>query len=156
MSLAKTLVIQGCLVVSIVASGLWASTQWAAAMLGHQPRLGAPWVRVLGEPIYHPWRLLVRWFACAPAVLRKAGILAAGSGQAAMVEAMADSLWRARRMKIVAAHGSTRFVTAKEIRAVNLLSGHCGLLSKLGLNYLPDDLLDPALTDGPFTSEDPR
>jgi type IV secretion system protein VirD4 len=156
MSLAKTLVIQGCLVVSIVAGGLWASTQWAAAMLGHQPRLGAPWVTVLGEPIYHPWRLLVRWFACAPAVLRKAGILAAGSGLAATVDAMADSLWRARRMKIVAAHGSARFVTAKDIGVVNLLSGHGGPLSKLGFNYPPDDLLEPVLTDGPFISEGPR
>ena len=36
----KILVGQGCLVVSIVAGGLWASTQWAAAMLGNQPRLG--------------------------------------------------------------------------------------------------------------------
>jgi type IV secretion system protein VirD4 len=63
--------------------GLWVSTQWAAAMLGHQPRRGAPWATVLGQPIHHPWRLFEWWFAYeayAPQVFRKAGMLAAGAG----------------------------------------------------------------------------
>jgi type IV secretion system protein VirD4 len=57
MSPTKIHVGQGRLVVSIVAGGLWASTQWATAMLGHQPRLGAPWATVLAQPAYHPRRL---------------------------------------------------------------------------------------------------
>ena len=95
MSPTKVLVGQGCLVVSIVAGGLWASTQWAAAMLGNQPQLGAPWATILGQPVYVPWRLFEWWFAYeayAPQVFRKAGMLAAGSGMAGTCVAIAGSL----------------------------------------------------------------
>jgi type IV secretory pathway TraG/TraD family ATPase VirD4 len=63
--------------------GLWASTQWAAAMLGNQPRLGAPLTTVLGQPIYAPRRLFEWWYAYeayAPEIFRTAGTFAAGSG----------------------------------------------------------------------------
>ena len=33
---------------------LWASTQWAAAMLGNQPALGPSWMTFLGWPVYKP------------------------------------------------------------------------------------------------------
>jgi uncharacterized protein (DUF736 family) len=116
-----------------------ASTQWAAAMLGHQPRLGAPWAMVLGQPIYHPWRPFEWWFAyeaCAPAVFRKAGILAAGSGMAGTMVAVAGSLWRGRQTKLVTTYGSARCASFDEVRKAKLFAGHGVLFGKLGEAYL--------------------
>lgn len=41
----------------IAIAGLWAATQWAAAMLGYQAGLGVPWLIVLDIPVYRPWDL---------------------------------------------------------------------------------------------------
>ena len=138
----KILVGQGCLVVSMVAGGLWASTQWAAAMLGNQPRLGAPWATILGYPVYVPWRLFEWWFAYeayAPQVFRKAGMLAAGSGIAGTCVAIAGSLWRARQTKLVTTYGSARWATSAELKSAHLFSGHGVFLGKLGKIYLRHD-----------------
>ena len=40
-----------------------AATQWAAAMLGYQPALGAPLVDLLGLKLYAPWQLFTWWLA---------------------------------------------------------------------------------------------
>ena len=110
---------QGCLVVSIVSGGLWASTQWTAAMLGNQPRLGAPLTTVLGQPIYAPWRLFEWWYAYeayAPDVFLTAGMLAGGSGLAGTVVAIAGSLWRARQSKNVTTYGSARWAKFEDLK----------------------------------------
>ena len=44
----KLLVGQILIVVATVLAGLWAATQWAAAMLAYQPELGRPWAVVYG------------------------------------------------------------------------------------------------------------
>ncbi|MGV8637756.1 hypothetical protein ACV35N_37715, partial [Pseudomonas aeruginosa] len=49
-------------VLAITISGVWSATQWTAAALGYQARLGAPWFELLGTPVYHPWRLFEWWF----------------------------------------------------------------------------------------------
>ena len=155
MSPSKILVGQGCLVISIVAGGLWASTQWAAAMLGNQSRLGAPWAMVLGQPIYHPWRLFEWWFAYeayAPQVFRKAGMLAAGSGMAGTVVAIAGSLWRARQTKSVTTYGSARFASLAEIKSAKLFEGHGVFLGKLGRAYLRHDGPEHVLCFAPTRS----
>jgi type IV secretion system protein VirD4 len=155
MSPSKILVGQGCLVVSIVAGGLWASTQWAAAMLGHQPRLGAPWATVLGQPIYHPWRLFEWWFAYeayAPQVFRKAGMLAAGSGMAGTVVAIAGSLWRARQTKFVTTYGSARWANVEEIARARLFDGKGVFLGKLGTRYLRHEGPEHVLAFAPTRS----
>jgi type IV secretion system protein VirD4 len=43
-------------VFGIVITGMWGATQWTAAQLGYQLRLGAPWFDLIGLPIYHPWQ----------------------------------------------------------------------------------------------------
>ncbi|MGE0769880.1 MAG: type IV secretory system conjugative DNA transfer family protein, partial [Hyphomicrobiaceae bacterium] len=152
---AKVLVGQGCLVVSIVAGGLWASTQWAAVMLGNQPRLGEPLVTLIGYPIYHPWRLFEWWFAYeayAPAVFRKAGMLAAGSGLAGTVVAIVGSLWRARQNQMVTTYGSARWATAEEIRASDLLNGRGVFLGRLTKEYLRHDGPEHVLAFAPTRS----
>ena len=41
-------------VFGIVIAGVWGATQWTAAALGYQVRLGSPLFDLLGTPIYHP------------------------------------------------------------------------------------------------------
>jgi len=49
-------------VFGIVIIGVWSATQWAAAALGYQARLGAPWFDLSGTPVYYPWKLFEWWF----------------------------------------------------------------------------------------------
>ena len=61
-------------VFGIVVLGTWGATQWTAAQLGYQLRLGTPWFDFLGLPIYHPWRIFEWWYwfeAYAPRVFLK-------------------------------------------------------------------------------------
>ena len=46
--------------------GLWAATQWAAAMLAYQPALGAPLAEAFGCALYAPWKLFGWWLAFDP------------------------------------------------------------------------------------------
>ncbi len=65
-------------VFAIVTLGVWAATEWAAAMLAFQPQLGSPWFRLGGFPLYRPWALFGWWFhfdAHAPKVFVRAGTL---------------------------------------------------------------------------------
>ena len=41
-------------VFGIVIAGVWSATQWTAAALGYQLRLGSPWFDFFGTPVYHP------------------------------------------------------------------------------------------------------
>jgi type IV secretion system protein VirD4 len=59
MTPTKFLIGQMLTVFAIVVLGLWASTQWAASMLAHQPQLGRPWFSLGELPIYRPWSLFV-------------------------------------------------------------------------------------------------
>ncbi|MEQ1520982.1 MAG: conjugal transfer protein TraG [Aestuariivirga sp.] len=155
MSPTKILVGQGCLVVSIVAGGLWASTQWTAAMLGNQPRLGAPLATVLGQPVYAPWRLFEWWYAYeayAPHVFRKAGMFAAGSGLAGTIVAITGSLWRARQNKFVTTYGSARWASVEELKSAKLFNGRGVFLGKLGPEYLRHDGPEHVLAFAPTRS----
>jgi type IV secretory pathway TraG/TraD family ATPase VirD4 len=61
MSPTKLLIGQVLMVFAIMALGVWAATQWAAAMLGYQPELGPAWFEVRGLPVYRPWALFPWW-----------------------------------------------------------------------------------------------
>ena len=70
-------------VFGIVIAGVWSATQWTAAALGYQLRLGSPWFDFYGTPVYYPWKLFEWWFffdAYAPQVFDTGGTIAAGSG----------------------------------------------------------------------------
>ncbi|HHK4515936.1 TPA: conjugal transfer protein TraG, partial [Pseudomonas aeruginosa] len=91
-------------VFGIVIAGVWGATQWTAAALGYQLRLGSPWFDLLGTPIYHPWRLFEWWFffdAYAPRVFDTGGAIAGGSGLLAVVVAIGMSIWRSRQSRLV-------------------------------------------------------
>ena len=155
MTPTKVLLGQGCLVVSIVSGGLWASTQWTAAMLGNQPRLGAPITSILGQPIYAPWRLFEWWYAYeayAPDVFRTAGMLAGGSGLAGTVVAIVGSLWRARQSKNVTTYGSARWAKFEDLKRAKLFAGQGVFLGKMRDTYLRHDGPEHVLAFAPTRS----
>ncbi|MBK8769667.1 MAG: conjugal transfer protein TraG [Rhizobiales bacterium] len=155
MTPTKILVGQGCLVVSIVGGGLWASTQWTAAMLGNQPGLGTPLTKVLGYPLYAPWRLFEWWYAYepyAPEVFRTAGLFAGGSGIAGTLVAIAGSLWRARQTRNVTTYGSAKWASAEDLKRARLFSGNGVFLGKLGETYLRHDGPEHVLAFAPTRS----
>ena len=83
MTPTKLLIGQIFIVLAIVLAGVWAATQWAAAMLAYQPQLGPSWFMLGHIPVYRPWSLFPWWYhfdAYAPVVFDKAGALAAASG----------------------------------------------------------------------------
>ncbi|WP_166768517.1 conjugal transfer protein TraG [Xanthomonas arboricola] len=110
-------------VFGIVIAGVWSATQWTAAALGYQVRLGSPWFDFFGTPIYHPWRLFEWWFffdAYAPRIFDTGGAVAGGSGLVAVVVAIAMSVWRSRQSKLVTTYGSARWAEATDIRKAGL------------------------------------
>ncbi len=110
-------------VFGIVIAGVWSATQWTAAALGYQVRLGSPWFDFFGTPVYHPWRLFEWWFffdAYAPHVFDTGGAIAGGSGLVAVVVAIAMSVWRSRQSRLVTTYGSARWADADDVRKAGL------------------------------------
>ena len=103
--------------------GVWAATQWTAAALGYQARLGPIWFEVSGASFYHPWRLFEWWYlydAYAPAIFLRGGAIAASSGLLAAGAATTMTLWRSRLAKRVTTYGSARWAGHEEIEAARL------------------------------------
>ncbi|MBN9330202.1 MAG: conjugal transfer protein TraG [Comamonas sp. SCN 67-35] len=110
-------------VFGIVVAGVWSATQWTAAALSYQVRLGLPWFDFFGTPIYHPWRLFEWWFfygGYAPRIFDRGGAIAGGSGLAATLVAIGMSVWRSRQSKLVTTYGSARWAEAADIRKAGL------------------------------------
>lgn len=110
-------------VFGIVVAGTWAATQWTAAHLGYQLRLGSPWFDCLGIPVYQPWQLFQWWYwydAYAPRLFLRGGAIAATSGIAAAFSAIGMSVWRARQSRLVTTYGSARWADARDIRKAGL------------------------------------
>lgn len=60
----------------IVLLAIWGATEWTAWRLAFQPRLGPPWFRLAGWPVYWPPAFFWWWFvydAYAPAVEADSG-----------------------------------------------------------------------------------
>jgi type IV secretion system protein VirD4 len=139
MTPTKILIGQILVVFAIVFLGLWASTQWAAAMLAYQPELGTPWFMLRGWPVYRPWALFAWWYhyeAYAPEVFDKAGTLAAASGFLGCAAAVIGSLWRARQSGMVTTYGSARWASEREVQAAGLFGEQGVFLGRLDRNYL--------------------
>jgi type IV secretion system protein VirD4 len=142
MTPTKLLIGQILVVFAIVAMGLWAATQWAAAMLAYQPGLGTPWFELGRLPVYRPWALFAWWYsydAYAPAVFDRAGMLAGASGFMGCGAAVGGSLWRARQSGAVTTYGSARWATAAEMRAAGLFADRGLFLGRFGSAYLRHD-----------------
>ena len=142
MTPTKLLLGQIAIVFALVVGGVWAATQWAAAMLGYQAQLGPAWIWLGAAPVYRPWQLFSWWYhyeAYAPHVFDKAGMLAGASGFIGCGAAIAGSLWRARQTRHVTTYGSARWARLEEVRQAGLL-GDCGaVLGRYNGRYLRHD-----------------
>jgi type IV secretion system protein VirD4 len=142
MTPTKLLIGQILIVFAIVIAGVWASTQWAAAMLAYQPELGLPWFVLRHWPVYYPWALFDWWYhfdAYAPHVFAKAGMLAGTSGFLGFLTAVFGSLWRARQSNKVTTYGSARWASRRDIRRAGLFGDHGFMLGTMGEQYLRHD-----------------
>jgi type IV secretion system protein VirD4 len=138
----KLLISQILIVFAIMTLGVWASTQWAALMLGYQAQLGVAWFQIADFPIYRPWQLFIWWYefdAYAPHIFDKAGSLAAASGFLGCASAIGGSLWRARQSRLVTTYGSARWANARETQAAGLHGPKGVFLGKLRDDYLRHD-----------------
>ncbi|GAB4089960.1 conjugal transfer protein TraG [Hydrogenophaga soli] len=142
-------------VFSIVIAGVWGATQWTAAALGYQVRLGSPWFDFFSTPVYHPWRLFEWWFffdAYAPHVFDIGGAIAGGSGLIAVVVAIAMSVWRSRQSKLVTTYGSAHWAAAADIRKAGLNQPAGVFLGLYDDQYLRHEGPEHVLTFAPTRS----
>lgn len=142
-------------VLAITLSGVWGATQWTAAALGYQARLGAPWFELLGTPVYHPWRLFEWWFvfdAYAPEVFNVGGSIAACSSLLALVVAIGMAIWRARQARRVTTYGSARWADADEVRKAGLTQPAGVFLGQFDDQYLRHEGPEHVLTFAPTRS----
>ncbi len=142
MTPTKLLIGQILVVFAIVIAGVWASTQWVAAMLAYQPQLGLPWLTLFDAPVYQPWAIFSWWYhydAYAPHVFDKAGTLAGASGFIGCAAAIFGSLWRARQQRQVTTYGSARWAEFREIDRAGLLGDAGAFLGRYHGRYLRHD-----------------
>lgn len=142
MSPTKLLIGQILIVFAIVVAGIWAATQWCAAMLGYQAELGTAWFQIGDLPIYRPWAIFWWWYsydAYAPHIFDKAGTLAGASGFLGCAAAIAGSLWRARQSRHVTTYGSARWATSGELVRAGLHNDAGVFLGRIRGRYLRHD-----------------
>lgn len=142
-------------VFGIVIAGVWGATQWTAAALGYQLRLGSPWFDLYGTPVYYPWKLFEWWFffdAYAPQVFDTGGMIAAGSGLLAVAVAIAMSVWRSRQARKVTTYGSARWADAADIRKAGLAQPAGVILGQHDGHYLRHEGPEHVLTFAPTRS----
>ncbi|MBG5193243.1 conjugal transfer protein TraG [Pseudomonas aeruginosa] len=142
-------------VFGIMIAGVWGATQWTAAALGYQVRLGSPWFDFLGTSIYHPCKLFEWWFffgAYAPEVFDTGGAIAGASGMVAVGVAIAMSVWRSRQARLVTTYGSARWANAQDILRAGLTQPAGVFLGQHDRQYLRHEGPEHVLTFAPTRS----
>lgn len=130
------------MVIIVTFLGMWIATQWTADALGFQMRLGPPWIRISGFPVYHPWRVFEWWYAFeayAPQIFQRAGTIFASSSFLAAALAIASSIFRARQSRQVTTYGSARWATSKDVKAACLTQRAGIFVGQLASRYLRHD-----------------
>ncbi|KRA84687.1 conjugal transfer protein TraG [Altererythrobacter sp. Root672] len=155
MTPTKLLIGQILVVFAIMGLGVWVGTQWAAAMLGYQPRLGPAWFVAGNLPVYRPWALFAWWYhyeAYAPHVFDRAGALAGTSGFLGCAAAIGGSLWRARQTGLVTTYGSARWAGVGEVERAGLLGERGVMLGRFAGRYLRHEGPDHVMVFAPTRS----
>jgi type IV secretion system protein VirD4 len=119
MNATKILWGQVLVVSAVVLAFVWGATEWVASRLAFQTELGSPWFELLGFPVYHPPAFFWWWFvydAYARDIFVEGAYIAASGGIAAVIVAIAISVWRAREVKRATTYGSARWAEAREVR----------------------------------------
>ena len=143
------------LVSAVVLAFVWAATEWTAWRLGFQPQLGNPWFSLFGWPVYQPPALFWWWFAYdayARDVFVEGAYIAASGGIAAVVVAIALSVWRAREAKRVTTYGSARWAETRQVADAGLLGQDGVILGRWENEYLRHDGPEHVLCFAPTRS----
>lgn len=126
MSPGRILIGQVVTVLTLIAGGIWAGTEWVAYALDLAPELGGPWFRIGRLVVYPLWNLFVwdyHFGAYAPKEFGQ-GFWIVYSGTAlAIGSAILGSLWRSRRSLDATTYGSARWATDIDVKASGLLKG---------------------------------
>ena len=139
MTPTKLLIGQFFVVVILIIAGMWIATQYVAATLGYQARLGSPWFYAGDYPLYRPWNLFPWWYAYdayAPDVFGRAGLIALSGGGMGIFAAVIGSLLRARQSGAVTTYGSARWANARDIKASGLIDPSGVFLGQYNKAYL--------------------
>ena len=155
MSATKILWGQVLLVSAVVFVFLWAATEWTAWQLGFQAQLGPPWFEILGWPFYRPPVFFWWWFsydAYAHDIFVDGGFITASGGMAAIVVAIAMSVWRAREAKRITTYGSARWAEKREIASAGLFRPDGVFLGRWRGEYLRHDGPEHVLCFAPTRS----
>ena len=142
MSPGKVLVGQIMVVLGLALAGVWAATEYVAALLGYQAQLGHTWTLLFGMPVYRPWSFFVWWFefdAYAPRVFVRGGFIAASGGLLGAVAAIVGSVWRARQAKRVTTYGSAHWAASRDLKRSGLRKPAGVFLGRMGEDYLRHD-----------------
>jgi type IV secretion system protein VirD4 len=144
------------LTVSLVALAfVWGATEWVAWRLAFQSQLGRPWFECFGWPIYQPPAFFWWWFAYdayARDIFTEGAYIAASGGIAAVIVAIAMSVWRAREAKRVTTYGSARWAQTAEVRDAGLLAHDGAVLGRWQDRYLRHDGPEHVLCFAPTRS----
>jgi len=119
MNATKILWGQVLLVSAVLLIFVWGATEWVAWRLAFQTQLGHPWFEFISWPVYQLPAFFWWWFAYdayARDVFVEGAYVAASGGIAAVVVAIAMSVWRAREVKRVTTYGSARWAETREVR----------------------------------------
>jgi type IV secretion system protein VirD4 len=152
---SRSLILQAATAVVLALGLVWAATQWAAAMLGHQPALGTPWISLGGVIVYAPWKLFYWWIAFdaqAPEVFRRAGLLAVAGGIAPALIAIGGAAWRSRAETVKTTYGSARWAALADVRHAGLLDQRGVVLGLFDDAYLRHDGPEHVLAVAPTRS----
>ena len=142
-------------VIGLTLAGVWSATQWTAHALAYQPELGQPWFWLGPWPIYPPPAFFWWWFAYdayAPHIFETGAMIAVSGALAAVVVAIAMSVWRAREEKKAETYGSARWATAKEIRKAGLYADDGVVIGWHEKRYLRHDGPEHVLCFAPTRS----
>src|SRR6202163_1113493 len=155
MNATKILWGQVLLVSAVVLAFVSAATEWTAWKLGFQPQLGHPWFDVFGWPVYQAPAFFWWWLPCdasARDVFVEGAYIAASGGIAAVVVAVAMSVWRAREVKRRTTYGSARWAETREVRHAGLVGSDGVLLGRWRDGYLRHDGPEHVLCFAPTRS----
>ena len=142
-------------VIGVTFAGIWAATQWTAHALAYQPELGEPWFWLGSWPIYPPPAFFWWWFAYdayAPKIFETGAYIAVSGAMAAVIVAIAMSVWRAREEKKSETYGSARWASPKEIRKAGLYADDGVVIGWHEKRYLRHDGPEHVLCFAPTRS----
>ena len=145
----------GLLILLTALAAVWAATQWTAAALAFQRELGPPWLAVFGVRLYPPLAFFWWWLsfdAYAPGVFLRGAFIAASGGLAAILVAIALSVWRAREARRARTYGSARWASRREVKRAGLLGEDGVVLGRFGRRYLRHDGAEHVLCFAPTRS----